>query len=212
MPSLASSGPSWAESLLTSCHGGGGKHHQTSFLDIHANEIRSFYINLPVGGLSVALIIFLFTTPKAAKPQEATLREKFLQLDLPGTFLLMAAVICLILVFQWGGVTRAWDDADVIGLLVGAGLITILFIALEIRMGERALLLPRIIKQKTIALMCLFQAFNSGAFLTLLYYLPIYFQVVSGVSAADSGIRNLPYILGICKSHKIPTPCHDSHH
>lgn len=31
-------------------------------------------------------------------------------------------------------------------------------------------------------------------FFLLVYYLPILFQVVSGVSAAESGIRNLPLI------------------
>jgi hypothetical protein len=35
-----------------------------------------------------------------------------------------------------------------------------------------------------------------------MYFLPIYFQVVSGTSASQSGIRNLPYILGIGKSRR----------
>lgn len=37
--------------------------------------------------------------------------------------------------------------------------------------------------------------FLAGGFFLLLYYLPIYFQVVSGVSASQSGVRNLPLIL-----------------
>lgn len=38
--------------------------------------------------------------------------------------------------------------------------------------------------------------FLAGGFFLLLYNLPIYFQVVSGVSASQSGVRNLPLILG----------------
>jgi hypothetical protein len=34
----------------------------------------------------------------------------------------------------------------------------------------------------------------------LLYYLPIYFQAVLGVSAVESGIRNLALIIGVSKS------------
>jgi hydrogenase/urease accessory protein HupE len=38
--------------------------------------------------------------------------------------------------------------------------------------------------------------FLAGGFFLLLYYIPIYFQVVSGVTASQSGVRNLPLILG----------------
>lgn len=36
----------------------------------------------------------------------------------------------------------------------------------------------------------------AGNFFALLYYLPIYFQSVDGVSASQSGIRNIPLVLG----------------
>jgi MFS family permease len=156
-----------------------------------------FYINLPIGGAAAILIFFFFQTPSAAKPQKATPLEKFLQMDLLGTFVLLAAMICLILALQWGGTTKSWGSADVIGVLVGFGLILILFIGIEIWLDDRALIVPRLMKQKTMTLLALFQVFNSGVFLMFLYYLPIYFQVVSGVSAAQSGVRNLPFILGI---------------
>lgn len=162
-----------------------------------------FYINLPVGGASAAAIILFFQTPERAKPVEATWREKILQMDFVGTFTLMGAVVCFLLAMQWGGVTKAWSSADVVGTLVGFGIISIVFIALEIHLEERALIIPRLMKNKTLAFSFAFQVFNNGAFFVLLYYLPIYFQVVSGVSAAQSGVRNIPYILGVCKSHPI---------
>jgi len=156
-----------------------------------------FYINLPIGGASATLVFFFFQTPKAAKPQQATPLEKFLQMDILGTFLLLCSITCLILALQWGGVEKPWHSADVIGVLVGFGLILVLFVIVEIWLDERALIVPRLMKQKTFALLAFFQVFNSGTFMLFLYYLPIYFQVVSGVTAAQSGIRNLPYILGI---------------
>lgn len=39
----------------------------------------------------------------------------------------------------------------------------------------------------------------AGSFFTLLYYLPIYFQSVDDVSASESGIRNIPLVLGVCE-------------
>ncbi|KAL0254693.1 hypothetical protein SLS55_009216 [Diplodia seriata] len=156
-----------------------------------------FYINLPIGGLAAFIILIWFQAPKKAKPVEAPLLEKFYQMDPLGTFVLLAAFICLILALQWGGTTKSWSDSEVIGTLVGFGVLIGIFIAVEIWLDHRALLVPRLMKQKTIAFLSLFQFFSSGTFMLLLYYLPIYFQVVSGVSAAQSGVRNIPYILGI---------------
>jgi MFS transporter, DHA2 family, glioxin efflux transporter len=156
-----------------------------------------FYINLPIGGLSAALIVFFFTTPKQAKPVEAELKEKFLQLDLPGSFLFMAACVCFLLALQWGGATKTWGNSSVVGTLVGAALIFVVFLGNEWFMNERALLVRRILTNKTIAFACAFQFFNSAAFMVDLYFLPEYFQTVSGVSAAQSGVRNIPFIVGI---------------
>ena len=62
-----------------------------------------FYINLPIGGVSAAIILFFFKTPAHAVPVQATLKEKILQMDLPGAFTVMAAIVCYVLALQWGG-------------------------------------------------------------------------------------------------------------
>jgi hypothetical protein len=36
-----------------------------------------------------------------------------------------------------------------------------------------------------------------SAFFIMVYYLPVWFQAVQGASAVESGIRNLPLILGL---------------
>jgi hypothetical protein len=155
-----------------------------------------FYINLPIGGASAAIILFFFQTPPNAIPTKATLKEKLLQMDLPGTFVIMGAIICYILALQWGGQTKSWKDSSVIGCLVGFVLILTLFIVIEWYQGERAMVVPRILKQRNIWVGMSFIFFLAGGFFLLLYYLPIYFQVVSGVTASQSGVRNLPLILG----------------
>lgn len=156
-----------------------------------------FYINLPIGGVSAAIILFFFQTPKRHVRMQATWKEKILQLDLSGTFLLTCAVVCIILALQWGGTTKSWGSADVIGTLVGFFLILGAFAVNEYFIGGRALFSPNIIKKKTIIIMCLFVCFAAGAFFTWLYYLPIYFQSIDGVSAATSGVHNLPLILAV---------------
>ncbi|KAH8599286.1 putative HC-toxin efflux carrier [Bisporella sp. PMI_857] len=162
----------------------------------HVSWRWCFYINLPIGGVSGGIILLFFKTPSRAVPAAASLREKILQMDIPGTFTVMAGTVCYILALQWGGQTKAWDDADVIGTLVGFVLIFILFFVIEYYQGERGIILGRLLKNRTIYIGMAFIFFLAGGFFLLLYYIPIYFQVVSGVSASQSGVRNLPLILG----------------
>ena len=163
----------------------------------HATWRWCFYVNLPIGGVSVAILFFFFQAPAASKPVKATWREKLLQMDPLGTVVIMAAIICYILALQWGGTTRSWSDSTVIGTLVGFGVLVAVFGVVEWYMGDRALLQGSLISNRAIMANCMYIFFLAGAFFTLLYYLPIYFQSVDNVSASESGIRNLPLVLGI---------------
>ncbi|KAK7532592.1 MFS multidrug transporter [Phyllosticta citricarpa] len=159
-----------------------------------------FYINLPIGGLAVAIIIFILKTPPGALSEEARntpLAEKIKQMDLPGFFVVLGGVVCLLLAFEWGGVSKPWKSADVIGTIVGFGVITILFLVIEWCQGPRALLSPWILKRREVWTGCIFSFFIAGAFFILLYYLPIYFQAIRNTSAANSGVRNLALIIAI---------------
>jgi MFS transporter, DHA2 family, glioxin efflux transporter len=159
--------------------------------------LGSFYINLPVGGLSALIIFFSFTTPQAAQPEKASLKEKLFQMDIPGTFTIMAAVVCYLLALQWGGITKTWSDPQVVGMLVGFPLFLTLFIIIEWRTGERALIPGRILKQRNVLVNVIYALFVVGPMFVLIYYLPIYFQSIKGVSAAQSGIRNIPLVVSV---------------
>jgi len=163
----------------------------------HVSWRWCFYINLPVGGLSALIIMFFFTTPPAAQPVKASAKEKLLQMDIPGTFTIMAAVVCYVLALQWGGVTKSWSDSQVVGTLVGFILFIILFIIIEWWTGERALIPSRLLKQRNILVSGIYVFFVVGPMFVLIYYLPIYFQSIKGVSASDSGIRNVPFVVAV---------------
>ncbi|MCJ1387124.1 hypothetical protein MMC17_010253 [Xylographa soralifera] len=154
-----------------------------------------FFINLPFGLAAAASVFFFFKAPDAVKPAEATWKEKILQMDIPGFLTITAAVTCYLLALQWGGILKTWNSSDVIGTLVGFGVLFIAFFVIEWWQGERALLLPSILKNRTIAHGCAFCFFIAGDFYVLLYYLPIYFQAVRGTDAIGSGIRTVPLIL-----------------
>ncbi|EKG16281.1 General substrate transporter [Macrophomina phaseolina MS6] len=117
-------------------------------------------------------------------------------MDPLGSFTLMASIVCYLLAMQWGGITKAWNSSGVVGVLVGWLLLTICFAAIQMWRGEYAIVVPRLIKKRTVAAGCVFNFLLAGAYFIFIYYLPIYFQAIGGSSAVKSGIQNLPLILG----------------
>ncbi|RYP18867.1 hypothetical protein DL765_003655 [Monosporascus sp. GIB2] len=155
-----------------------------------------FWINLPIGAVTIGSVFLYFRTPAHAKGSAKTpLREILLSFDPLGVLLLLGSLLCYFLVLQWGGISKAWNLSTIIGLLVGWILISAAFAANEWWQGERALLVLRILKIRGIAAVAAFVLFMYGAYFALLYNVPLYFQAVNGLSARDSGIRTIPAIL-----------------
>lgn len=115
-------------------------------------------------------------------------------MDFLGTALVLGASIALIQALQYGGVTHPWNSSVVIGLLVGFGLMVLALVALEVWLGERAMLTPRLLRQRTVWVNFIWGFFFAGAYFVTLYYLPIYFQSIDNRSPIGSGVRNIPLI------------------
>lgn len=116
-------------------------------------------------------------------------------MDLIGTFIIMAAAICYLLALQWGGVTKEWSSGSVVATLVIFIILVIVFVVAEWWQGDRAVLVGRLLRDRTILTSSIYAFFLGGAFFTLLYYIPIYFQAIRDVKAGESGVRNLALIL-----------------
>ncbi len=65
-----------------------------------------FYINLPFGGVALAIILLLLRIPDRDETKAST-KTKLSQLDAPGTLVLLPAVVSLLLALEWGGLTYA---------------------------------------------------------------------------------------------------------
>ncbi|KAK2022572.1 major facilitator superfamily transporter [Colletotrichum zoysiae] len=158
-----------------------------------------FYINLPLGGVSL-LVIALVMTPPDQDLNDTSLWSKLRQLDFPGTAVFIPGVVCLLLALQWGGVEYAWNNPRIIALLVLAFVLLASFVAVQVFLPETATIPPRIMRNRSIAFAA-WAAFSiGGQMMIFTYYIPIYFQAIQGVSAVESGIRTLPLVLSMTVS------------
>jgi MFS family permease len=156
-----------------------------------------FWINLPVGGVSIVLLALL--TPNCTPPEKraATLKGKLLQLDPLGFFLISTSLICLLLAIQFGGKEYDWNSGLVIALYVIFGISGFGFVAAQIWRGEKGTVPPRIALQRSI-LSGTIASIGIGSVLILLsFFLPIWFQVVKGKSPQDSGLALIPLLFSV---------------
>ncbi|KAI0516771.1 putative gliotoxin efflux pump [Xylaria bambusicola] len=154
-----------------------------------------FWVNLPIGAVPLGLILLFFKTPAQAKLSTKTsAKEIAASFDLIGATLFIAALITFILATTFGGVTHAWNSSTVIGLLVGWILLSIVFVVNEFWQGERALIVVRVMKNRDMWVNCLYLFSLYGAYFSIVYNLPTYFQATAGLSPKDSGIRTIPII------------------
>ncbi|KAI1134501.1 putative efflux pump [Hypoxylon sp. FL0543] len=156
-----------------------------------------FYINLPIGAVTILVILFFFPAPHQSKPKDETLMERVKRFDPLGTVLFMPSIICLLLALQWGGTEYPWRNGRIIGLFVVFGVLMLGFVYVQHVQQDNATVPPRIFRKRTVWASSLF-AFGVGSgFFIMVYYIPIWFQSVQGVTAVESGIRNLPMLISV---------------
>jgi len=146
-----------------------------------------FYVNVPIGIVAVLIIVFKL---HLHVPHQ---RHK---VDYIGAALLTAGVCALILVTTWGGNEYAWGSSTIIGLAVAGVVLLTGFVFWELRAPEP------IIPMGLFRLSVFSVASSLGFFIGLamfgaIIFIPLFLQLVYGVSPTSSGLRMLPLMAGL---------------
>jgi EmrB/QacA subfamily drug resistance transporter len=146
-----------------------------------------FYVNLPVGAVALVVTSAVLDIPH---------RRVSHSIDYLGTVLLVAGVSSVLLSLTWGGTEYPWGSAVIIGLAAVGMLILGTFIAVERRAAEPVLPL-RLFSDRVFAVASATMFIVGLAMFGGIIYLPLFMQVVIGLSATNSGLLLLPLVLGI---------------
>ncbi|KAF9941279.1 hypothetical protein BGZ65_004305 [Modicella reniformis] len=153
----------------------------------------AFWINLPIGGISMIFIIIYLNLPTPT----GSFTDKIKRVDFLGAFLLMSAVILLLLPLSWGGNQHAWNSGIVIGLLCAGVVVAIIFVLVEWKVASEPILPIHLFKIRNLWATYGSLFFGGMVFFGILFYLPIYFQVVKMESATIGGLETVPCVFGI---------------
>ncbi|KAI5970273.1 SGE1 [Candida margitis] len=152
-----------------------------------------FYINLPIGGVSLLVLIFGFHPPKP----KGNIREKLSTIDYVGTFFMTSGLVLVLLGLTFGGIDFPWRSAAVICLFTIGGVLLIIFAVWNFRFSTNPIILAEFIKSPTTMTATISAMFNFGFFISNLTYLAVYFQVVFNASSLQSGIDLLPLVVSV---------------
>ncbi|KAM5471283.1 MFS sugar transporter [Microsporum audouinii] len=163
----------------------------------HVSWRWCFYINLPIGAVTILSILIFLKHPKQKLDNNHSWKVRLMKLDPIGTAVFMPSIICLLLALQWGGTKYPWRNGRIIALFVLFAVLISIFIYIQIRAGDEATVPPRILKQRSIASGAFFLFMLGSAFFIMVYYLPIWFQAIKGATATSSGVMNIPMVLSL---------------
>ncbi|KAH8911766.1 MFS general substrate transporter [Coniochaeta sp. PMI_546] len=156
-----------------------------------------FYINLPFGAVTAGFIFVFFQSPKAIRERATSWLALLQRFDILGTIVFIPSVICILLALQWGGSTYAWSNGRIIVLFVIFGVLMACFVLIQAWQQENATVPPRIFKNRNVWGGGIFTFCLGASFFAIVYFLPIWFQAIKGVSAVKSGIMNIPLLLSL---------------
>jgi len=144
-----------------------------------------FWINLPVGALAYLLCWRAL--------RHLTRRSERRSIDYLGATLLTGGVASLLLVATWGGSQFSWLSPPIVALSLGGVALLALFLIQELRAIE-PILPPRLFRNSV------FRTANTVSFLVAMVLfgttmlLPIFLQIVTGMSPGRSGLLMAPFM------------------
>ncbi|MGV3487534.1 MAG: MDR family MFS transporter [Tuberibacillus sp.] len=143
-----------------------------------------FYINLPVGIISLILIFIFF--------HETLENKEKRKIDYIGAITFTIGISALLYALLNGGKEGyAWDSPAIIGLFAVALVFMIIFILIETKVSE-PMLPPSLFKIPTIMVSNLIGFLSSFVLIGVNVYLPMWIQVILGHSATSSGLTLMP--------------------
>lgn len=159
----------------------------------HATWRLIFWINIPIGGAAlIMLVCFLNLKHKGKRP----LTELFSTFDFLGLILPVVGVALLLVGFQEAQTASGkWHNAATIVLVIFGVLLFIMGIITELYTNREPLFPKRLFKTRTTfgitIAMFILSLVSAGA----AYYLPLYFQML-GASPIQSATRQFALVVG----------------
>lgn len=146
-----------------------------------------FYINLPLGIAAFFIIAAVLTVPN---------RHIRHRIDFLGAGLMVAGVVLLLLVTEWGGRQYAWLSPTIVTMTIAAIALLVAFVLWELRAPEPIVPMS-LFKNKVFGMTSIIGFIIGLAMFGAIIFLPLYLQIVQGQSPTAAGLQMIPMMVGM---------------
>lgn len=156
----------------------------------------AFYINLVIGAITApAFIMYL---PSMHPVTGASIRARLANLDFVGYVLGAGVWTTFTLALIMAGGEWPWNDGRTIAMFVIFGVVLALYMVQQcfciFTTPETRSFPVHLVADRTQLLLYIATSANNSSLFLILYYIPIYFQFVSGDGALMAAVRLLPFV------------------
>ncbi|KAF9886512.1 hypothetical protein FE257_011419 [Aspergillus nanangensis] len=152
-----------------------------------------FYINLPVDGVALIMLVFFFKL----KTPRMSLWLGLHAVDWIGVLTITSGTVIFLLGLEFGGTDYPWLSPAVI-CLVAFGVILIgLFVLYEWKYARQPLIPVRIFRNWSVVAVFAITFIHGATFIAGSYFLPLYFQTALAKTPISSGVYLLPYAVSL---------------
>lgn len=153
----------------------------------HVNWRWCFYINLPLGAVTVVTILFVL---RQKSPTGST-TAKLGRIDFWGTLTLISSIVLVLLPLNWGGNTYPWNSGIIIGLFVAGIVMAIVFVLVELYVAKEPIMPAAVFKMRNPLAVFVLNFFLGIGFYALIYYLPSMYYSFAYFETSDRDMQKL---------------------
>ncbi|KAI8363200.1 major facilitator superfamily domain-containing protein [Mortierella sp. GBAus27b] len=152
-----------------------------------------FFIQVALAIITIPTMAIMLKLPR---PKGNTW-EKIKSIDWAGTFLMALLAVFLLLPTNLGGNLYPWNSPLVITMYALAIPTIIAFVIVETKFAKNPIVPSYLWKNRNVCVLLSLNVFMGMTFWSLMFYLPIYFQIVEHETATSAGLTMIPLEAGI---------------
>jgi EmrB/QacA subfamily drug resistance transporter len=146
-----------------------------------------FFVNIPIGAFALVVTSLALRMPHVRRDHT---------IDYLGAAVIVASVSALLLYTAWAGPERGWGSGTALALFVGGLVLAVVFVLVELRAVE-PIIPMRLFRNSIFSVSNLFGFLIGAAMFGVMVFIPVYLQIVKGMSPTESGLGMLPMVIGL---------------
>ena len=149
---------------------------------------------LDTGSITVPAVLSVMFGLQSPKKEKTDWRLSLRRVDFSGALLSVATVVCLLLGLDRGS-NVSWSSPAAIVPLALLPVFFGMFILVEARFAAEPIVPGYVVFNRTVISVYICNFFLYSAWTSLIFYIPLFYQAVDGVTSSQAGTRILPAII-----------------